>query len=110
MNEIELQRTAARADVNEIERVAQEISALAREVAAQTDRERRLPDVLVAALTESGLLRGGAPLEVDGLELAPPTALRCAEEVARGDASAGWCVSIAITSSLLAAYLPPEPR
>jgi alkylation response protein AidB-like acyl-CoA dehydrogenase len=30
--------------------------------------------------------------------------------VARGDASAGWCVSIAITSSLLAAYLPAESR
>ena len=37
-------------------------------------------------------------------------ALRCAEELARGDASAGWCVSIAITSSLLAGYLPVEAR
>jgi alkylation response protein AidB-like acyl-CoA dehydrogenase len=36
--------------------------------------------------------------------------LRCAEEIARGDASTGWCVSIAITSSLLAAYLPAESR
>lgn len=30
--------------------------------------------------------------------------------MARGDTSAGWCVSIAITSSLLAAYLPAESR
>src|SRR6202041_3934141 len=30
--------------------------------------------------------------------------------VARGDASAGWCVSIAITSSLLVAYLPTVSR
>jgi alkylation response protein AidB-like acyl-CoA dehydrogenase len=30
--------------------------------------------------------------------------------VARGDASAGWCVSIAITSSLLIAYLPTPSR
>jgi len=37
-------------------------------------------------------------------------ALRCAEEIARGDASAGWCVSIAITSSLLSAYLPAKSR
>jgi alkylation response protein AidB-like acyl-CoA dehydrogenase len=28
--------------------------------------------------------------------------------VARGDASAGWCVSIAATSSLLGGWLPPE--
>ncbi len=55
-------------------------------------------------------MRAGAPLEVGGLELAPGLALRCAEEIARGDASAGWCVSIAITSSLLAAYLPAESR
>jgi alkylation response protein AidB-like acyl-CoA dehydrogenase len=34
--------------------------------------------------------------------------LRCAEAVARGDASAGWCVSIAATSSLLAGWLAPE--
>src|ERR1700728_1502148 len=51
-----------------------------------------------------------APLEADALELPAGTALRCAEEVARGDASAGWCVSIAITSSLLVAYLPPVSR
>ena len=50
------------------------------------------------------------PREVDALELAPPTALRCAEAVARGDASAGWCVSIAITSALLVAYLPAASR
>jgi len=61
-------------------------------------------------LGDSGLLRAGAPAEVGGLELAPGPALRCAEEIARGDASAGWCVSIAITSSLLAAYLPDESR
>jgi alkylation response protein AidB-like acyl-CoA dehydrogenase len=82
----------------------------ARQRAAETDRLRRLPDQLVARLLDSGLLRAGAPLEVDGFELAPGLALRCAEEVARGDASAGWCVSIAITSSLLAAYLPAETR
>ncbi len=34
--------------------------------------------------------------------------MRGAESIARGDASAGWCVSIAATSSLLSAYLPEE--
>ena len=48
--------------------------------------------------------------EVRGLELPPGVALRCAEAVARGNASAGWCVSIAITSSLLVAYLPTSSR
>ncbi len=108
MSETQLQTVAPRGD--EIEAVARDISALARELAAETERRRQLPDELVARLRDSGLLRAGAPVEVAALELAPVPALRCAEEVARGDASAGWCVSIAITSSLLAAYLPAESR
>jgi indole-3-acetate monooxygenase len=93
-----------------IEAEAQRISAIARGLASEIDSGRRLPDALVTALRDSGLLRAGAPVEVGDLELAPGLALRCAEEIARGDASAGWCVSIAITSSLLAAYLPPGGR
>jgi indole-3-acetate monooxygenase len=89
---------------------AREIAGLARGMADQIDSERRLPVELVDALSDSGLLRAGAPVEVDALELPAGTALRCAEEVARGDASAGWCVSIAITASLLVAYLPAASR
>jgi alkylation response protein AidB-like acyl-CoA dehydrogenase len=110
MNDTQPQAATAHAEDNEIELVARDISGLAAAMTAETERARRLPEELVAALRVSGLLRAGAPLEVDGLELAPGAALRCAEEVARGDASAGWCVSIAITSSLLAAYLPSEAR
>jgi alkylation response protein AidB-like acyl-CoA dehydrogenase len=98
------------ADANEIDRIAQDISRLAGTLTAETDRARRLPAELVAPLRGSGLLRAGAPREAEGLELAPGVALRAAEEVARGDASAGWCVSIAITSSLLVAYLPADAR
>jgi indole-3-acetate monooxygenase len=89
---------------------ARELADLARGMADQIDSGRRLPAELLGALRDSGLLRAGAPVEVDALELPAGTALRCAEEVARGDASAGWCVSIAITSSLLVAYLPPVSR
>ena len=89
---------------------AREIAELARGMADDIDSARRLPAELVEALRDSGLLRAGAPVEVDALELPAGTALRCAEEVARGDASAGWCVSIGITSTLLVAYLPPESR
>jgi alkylation response protein AidB-like acyl-CoA dehydrogenase len=89
---------------------ARQISLMARELAAETELRRRLPDELVARLRDSGLMRAGAPLEASGLELSPGSSLRCAEEVARGDASAGWCVSIAITSSLLTAYLQSDTR
>jgi len=93
-----------------IEAEAQRISAIARGLAGEIESGRRLPDALVTALRGSGLLRAGAPAEAGDLELAPGLALWCAEEIARGDASAGWCVSIAITSSLLAAYLPTAGR
>ena len=89
---------------------ATEIADLARGMADEIDSGRRLPTELVEALRDSGLLRAGAPVEVDALELPAGAALRCAEEVARGDASAGWCVSIGITSTLLVAYLPPVSR
>src|SRR6476660_4964852 len=108
MNETQTQTAPPRGD--EIDGVAREISAVARELADETERRRQLADELVVRLRDSGLLRAGAPLEVGGLELAPGPALRCAEEIARGDASAGWCVSIAITSSLRIAYLPPASR
>ena len=109
MNQPDL-TTAPPSNANEIDTVAQQIAAAAREMSTQIDDDRRLPEELVALLGESGLLRAGAPAEVRGLELPPGVALRCAEAVARGNASAGWCVSIAITSSLLVAYLPASSR
>jgi alkylation response protein AidB-like acyl-CoA dehydrogenase len=96
--------------MTDIDELARQASALARALAPQIEKERRLPDELVDRLRDGGLLLGGAPTEVGGPELAPAVALRCAEEIARGDASAGWCVSIAVTSSLLAAYLPASSR
>ena len=98
-----------RSDI-EIENLAEKIAFSAREMSAEIDRDRRLPDELVALLREAGLLRAGMPREVQAPELAPGLALRCAEAVARGNASAGWCVSIAITSSLLVGYLPESSR
>jgi indole-3-acetate monooxygenase len=109
MNQPEL-TTAPPSGANEVDTVAGQIAVIAREMSTQIDDDRRLPEELVAVLGKSGLLRAGAPAEVRGLELPPGVALRCAEAVARGNASAGWCVSIAITSSLLVAYLPASSR
>jgi indole-3-acetate monooxygenase len=90
----------------ELDRAAEAASALAREHAATSDQERRLPAELVSSLQAGGLLRAGAPAALGAAQAPPAVTLRCAETVARGDASAGWCVSIAATSSLLSAYLP----
>jgi indole-3-acetate monooxygenase len=93
---------------SELDRAAEQASALARELAGSTEQARRLPEELVGRLRAGGLLRAGAPRSVGAPEAPPAVTLRCAETVARGDASAGWCVSIAATSSLLAAYLPAD--
>jgi len=81
---------------------------LARELAATTERERGLPATLVEHLRATGLMRAGAPAELGALEASPARTLSGAETIARGDASTGWCVSIAATSSLLSAYLPEQ--
>jgi len=90
--------------------ITRQIADTARKLWSEIDTARCLPDELVAMLRDSGLLRAGAPAEVGGLELPPQVALRSAEELARGDASTGWCVSIGVTSTLLVAYLPSSSR
>jgi indole-3-acetate monooxygenase len=89
---------------------AQRIADAARGMWSEIDTARHLPDELVGMLRDSGLLRAGAPAEVGGQELPHGVGLRAAEELARGDASTGWCVAIGITSTLLVAYLPPSSR
>ena len=93
---------------SELDAVIDRASELARAVAASTEGERALPPTLVDELCATGLMRGCAPSALGALEASPATTLSGAERIARGDASAGWCVSIAATSSLLAAYLPED--
>src|SRR5271156_6520626 len=95
---------------SDIGSVARDIAAAARQMAGEIESARMLPEELVALLRDSGLLRAGMPGEAGGLELPPGLALQCAEGVAGGDMSAGWCVSIATPSSLLVASLPPASR
>lgn len=83
-------------------------SGVAREHAAESEAARRLAAPVVAALREAGLLRLAAPATIGAPEAPVAESLSAAEAVARGDASAGWCVSIHVTSSLLAGYLAPE--
>jgi alkylation response protein AidB-like acyl-CoA dehydrogenase len=93
------------ASAADLDRAAEAMSELARERAPTIEATRRLPGELVEGLRASGLLRAGAPMAVGAPQAPPAVTLRCAEAVARGDASAGWCVSIAATSSLLAGWL-----
>jgi alkylation response protein AidB-like acyl-CoA dehydrogenase len=95
-------------DTSDLLAEAERISELARGLAVDNERERRLVPALVERLRDSGLMRCGALRTLGAAQAPPAIALECAETIARGDAATGWCVSIAITSSLLAGYLPEE--
>jgi alkylation response protein AidB-like acyl-CoA dehydrogenase len=85
--------------------------ALGPELAAAADdieRNRELPAPIISALIENGLFRLLQPRALGGAELDPMTYIRLIEEIARHDASTGWCVEQANGCSMAAAFLDPE--
>jgi indole-3-acetate monooxygenase len=76
--------------------------------AAQAERERRLPEELVAEMADAGVFRMCVPRAAGGLEEHPAVLVETVEALARGDGAAGWCAAINATSGLLAAYIPED--
>lgn len=58
------------------------------------ERDRCLPDDILEALRDAGLLRLQTPREFGGCELDYTSYMRVVEEVAKADGSAGWNVAI----------------
>ena len=83
-----------------------DLAELAARLAPESERARRLPDELVAAMVEAGVFRMLVPEAVGGLERHPAELVSTVAELARGDGAAGWCAAIGATSGLLAGYLP----
>ena len=69
---------------------ARELGELAWEHNAQTEAARRLPDAVVDALLDSGLLRLATSRRMGGLEAHPLTLVEVGRELARGSAALGW--------------------
>jgi alkylation response protein AidB-like acyl-CoA dehydrogenase len=91
--------------------VADAVEAIGRradELAPETERLRRLPDELAAALVESGILRRWIPRRYGGDQASVLDGLALIERLAYYDGSTGWCAAIAVTTSLTAAFLAPE--
>ncbi len=76
--------------------------------APEIEAARRLPADIASAMARAGLFRIMLPASVGGAELPAADALAVIEAIGRADASCGWCVMIAATASLSAAYLPLE--
>lgn len=87
---------------------AREVSDVARALADDAERDRRLPPATVAALAEAGMFTLCLPVAYGGPGVSPVDLVDAVSEVARGDGAAGWCAAIASTTSSMAAFLAPE--
>jgi alkylation response protein AidB-like acyl-CoA dehydrogenase len=75
---------------------------------AEIDAARRLPEPIIDALVERGLLRMLLPRSLGGAELLPAQYVPVIEELAKIDASAAWCVNQNSGCSMTAVHLKPE--
>jgi indole-3-acetate monooxygenase len=75
--------------------------------APEIERQRELPEPVVAAMVERGFFRMLLPRSIGGAELLPAPYVRVVEEIAKGDASAAWCLNQSAGCSMTAAYLDP---
>ncbi|HXM71019.1 MAG TPA: acyl-CoA dehydrogenase family protein, partial [Thermoanaerobaculia bacterium] len=91
-----------------LERVAS-LAPLLAASADETERERRLPERLLAAMHEAEMFRLLLPRPMGGAELDPPSFVRVIEEIAKLDASTAWCLCQNDVCSMVAAFLAPEP-
>ena len=73
--------------------------------APEIERQRELPEPVVAAMVERGFFRMLLPRSLGGAELLPAPYVRVVEEIAKGDASAAWCLNQGAGCSMTAAYL-----
>src|ERR1044071_4786633 len=101
---------ATRRESESLLEAARRLHPLVREHAEAAERDRRVPRPVVDALLEAGLFHMSAPRAFGGYEISPVDMIRCIEEVARGDASTGWCVAKATCSTLVARALPLPVR
>ncbi len=75
--------------------------------AGEIESGRRLPADIAKRFAEAGFYRPCVPQAYGGLESDPLTLSNLIETIAEADGSAAWCVMIAATTGLVAAYMPP---
>jgi alkylation response protein AidB-like acyl-CoA dehydrogenase len=83
-----------------------EVAARAGARAAEIEQLRHMPRDLVDELAATGVFRMTVPAAYGGGEAAATEVLDAIEAVAYHDGATGWCVMIANTTALSAAFLP----
>jgi indole-3-acetate monooxygenase len=87
---------------------ARRIAAVAGDCAAEGERGRKLSHPVVDAMVEAGFFRLCVPRSVGGGEADVATLIAVCEELARGDAAAGWCIAVMSTAGMVAGYIPED--
>ena len=85
---------------------ARRLGPLIREHAGDAERNRRLAQPVMDALTAAGLQRMFTPRSLGGLEADPVTCARVVEEVAGFDSAAAWALQAGNTGAWWCARLP----
>jgi len=83
---------------------------LLREHAATIDRERRVPDEVIKALTQAELMRLSIPQRYGGLGTDMRTMLEVSAAVAEGDGSTSWLVTLVNVCNWLTSLFPEQAQ
>jgi len=86
--------------------LAKSLAPTIRQRANQAESLRRQPDETIEDLVRSGLLRLLTPKRWGGHELSFDTVVHTALEIAKSDASTGWCASLFMIHAWLLALFP----
>ena len=76
-----------------------------RNLAAEFDQRRRLPEDIVDRLREAGVFRMNMPASWGGPEMTSPEQVEIVEKLSRADGSVGWCSFIWCDSGIYSGYL-----
>lgn len=83
---------------------------LLRAKAAETERGRRIPEEILAAMDQAGLFRVRAPKRFGGYEADLRTYTDVIIELGRGCGSSGWISFISIATAWIAAQFPDQAQ
>ena len=87
---------------------ARALAPLIADAADRIERERVIPEDVLAAMHEARLFRMLIPRSCDGEEVEPATFFHVMETIAAADASVAWCLGQGSGVAMAAAYLKPE--
>lgn len=75
---------------------------------AEIESKQGLPADICERMADAGFFLMGAPTEVGGGKISYPTQFRIMEELARGDAAAGWTILVHLASAFISRFLTQE--